>query len=219
MTSSAQSWQHDLEVQFLERLRARYAEQGFSFIIHPTPAQLPDFFGTYRPDAIAQKPGINIAIEVKRRPTPEVQRSLQEIRRLFDRHPEWQFTVSYMGSDPLLSLAIPVASPAAIRSGIGEVKTLLEQGQRRAAFIMAWSLLEAALHRLDNETGTRPRTPGTVIQTLAMLGYFDPETERRIRPLIEVRNRIVHGDLQAEPPAEAVQQLLSAITETLKGEA
>lgn len=215
MTSSAQSRSHDAEAQFLEGLRAQYASQGFTFIVDPAPAQLPGFLGTYRPDAIAQKPGANIAIEVKRQPSTGGQRLLQEIRRLFDGHPDWQFTVAYMGTDPLQALAIPAPTSVSIRRRMDEVSALAAQGQRRAAFVMAWALLEATLHKLSPESESRPRTPGTVVQTLAMLGHIDPQTERRVRALIELRNRIVHGDLEAEPTDEQIDMVLLAISETL----
>jgi hypothetical protein len=68
---------------------------------------------------------------------------------------------------------------------------------------------------LDTASGRRPRTPGTVVQALAMLGYLDPEAERRMRTLIELRNRIVHGDLDAEPAIEEVELVLSAVSHTL----
>jgi uncharacterized protein YutE (UPF0331/DUF86 family) len=62
---------------------------------------------------------------------------------------------------------------------------------------------------------SRPRTPGTVVQTLAMDGYIAPDTERRMRELIALRNQIVHGDVVAEPAAEDVNLVLTAVEEIL----
>jgi uncharacterized protein YutE (UPF0331/DUF86 family) len=206
-------------VQFLDGLRSRYEGEGFSFMIAPGSAELPAFLGSYKPDALARKPGLNIAIEVKRRQSPATQKRLQDIRRLFEGHPDWQFSVVFMGTEPLQSVTIPSALPAAIRKSMDEVAALNAGGHHRAAFVMAWSLLEAALHSISGETTSKPRTPGTVVQTLAMNGYIEPEMERRMRALIELRNRIVHGDLDAEPTSTDVELVLSAIQKTMAADA
>jgi uncharacterized protein YutE (UPF0331/DUF86 family) len=219
VSSPAQAWSQEAEGQFLNGLRSRYEAQGFSFTIAPDPADLPAFLGSYKPDALARKPGLNIAIEVKRHPSPATQKRLQDIRRLFEGHPHWQFSVVFMGYEPLQSVTIPPAPPAAIRRRMDEVAMLNAGGHHRAAFVMAWSLLEAALHSIVGETTSKPRTPGTVVQTLAMNGYIEPEMERRMRTLIELRNRIVHGDLNAEPTSTEVELVLSAIQETLPADA
>lgn len=215
MTSPARSWPEEAEREFLAGLRARFVDQGFTFVVDPPADELPAFLGSYRPDAIAQKPGSNIAIEVKRRPSVAAERPLTEIRRLFEGQSDWQLVVTDMGSDPLRTLTIPASSIPDIRRRVEETRALMTQGQPRAAFVMAWSLLEATLHRIDSEKGARPRTPGTVVQTLAMLGRIDPTLERSVRPLIELRNRVVHGDLHAEPSANDVHSVLSAVEQAL----
>lgn len=219
MVSPAQAWSQNTEKQFLERLRARYEDEGFTFTVDPKSRELPDFLGSYIPDALAQKPGLSIAIEVKRNHASVTQHSLQTIRRLFEGHPNWQLNVVFMGTDPLQPITIPPASPAMIRTRMDEVRALNGETRRGPAFVMAWSLLEAALHSVGSETTSRPRLPGTVVQTLAMNGYIDAEMERRMRSLIELRNRIVHGDLTVEPTSAEVELILSAISETLEANA
>jgi uncharacterized protein YutE (UPF0331/DUF86 family) len=201
---------------FMDDLRDRYEKEGFTFVAHPEKNKLPEFFGDYISDAIAQKPGRKVVIEVKRRRSPTAERSVREIRRLFDGHPEWQLQVSFMGADPLQSVKIPIAEPEAIRERMSEVRGLIAEGHHRSAFVMAWSLLEAALRALDEDKAGPPRSPGSVVQTLAMNGYIDPDLERRIRDLIDVRNRVVHGDLDAEPSSADIEQLLSGVEETLR---
>ncbi|WP_186417068.1 hypothetical protein [Bosea sp. CS1GBMeth4] len=207
------------ESEFLESLRSRYEQQGFSFKIHPASNDLPAFLGSYRPDAIAQKPGVNVAIEVKSQNSTTIQESLQRIRKLFDGHPDWRFDVVFMGASQVQRIAIRPGSPSKLRARIDEVNKMTSQGQHRAAFVMAWSLLEAALHSKAPETANKPLTPGTVLQTLAMNGYIEPQLERRVRSLIDLRNRIVHGDVDVEPAPADVQLVLSAISETLEANA
>jgi uncharacterized protein YutE (UPF0331/DUF86 family) len=100
-----------------------------------------------------------------------------------------------------------------------EVRALEEQGHHRPAFVMAWSLLESALQSVSDDVTSKPRTPGTVVQTLAMNGYIAPDTERRMRGLIALRNQIVHGDVIAEPAADDVNLVLAATEETLAANA
>src|SRR5262249_30274006 len=143
---------------------------------------------------------------------------LRKIRRLFEGQPGWEFRVVFVGSDPLQALAIPTPAPASVRSGVDEVRTLIAQGHRRPAFIVAWSLLEAALRARDGKTNIA-HTPGAVIQTLATNGYIEPDVEQRLRALIDVRNRVVHGDLMADPATADIELVLSAIEETLSADA
>jgi REase_AHJR-like/Protein of unknown function DUF86 len=222
VSSSAQAWSQESqesEAQFLEGLRSRYEAEGYTFTIAPDRANLPSFLGAYEPDALAQKPGLNIAIEVKRHPSPAVQKRLQDIRRLFEGHADWRFNVVFIGTEALQWVTIPPAKLATIRKHMDEVAGLKADGHRRAAFVMAWSLLEAALHSIVGETTSKPRTPGTVVQTLAMNGYIEPDMERRMRALIGLRNRIVHGDLNAKPTSTDVDLMLSAIRAALAADA
>jgi uncharacterized protein YutE (UPF0331/DUF86 family) len=206
-------------VEFLEGLRSRYEAEGFSFTVHPDRSVLPDFMIGYTPDAVAWKPGQNVAIELKRNQSPSMQRALQDIRRLFDGHPDWQFHVVYMSTGPLQSISIPSASPEVIRMQLNEVLELSEEGHCRAAFVIAWALLEAALQSVDDADVGKPRMPGTVVQALAMNGSISPETEQRLRALIQLRNRILHGDVTAEPTAEHVKLVADAVEDTLAVEA
>lgn len=215
MSSPAQNWSAEAERDVLESLRPQYEQQGFTFKIAPDRASLPEFLGNYVPDAIAQKGDRNIAIEVKRVQSRPTQAKIQEIRRLFDGHPDWQFTVVYAGPGPLESVTVPSASPNAIRTRLHEVRHLSEAGYPEAALVMAWSLLEAALQAVSERSEGKPRTPGTVVQTLAMNGYISPETERKVRELIQLRNRIVHGDVMAQPTAANVELVLQAVEDTL----
>lgn len=207
------------EAQFLEGLRATYEQQGFTFHIRPPAHEIPVFFGSYRPDAIAKKPGLSVAIEVKQQSAYGEQASLQQIRKIFEGHPDWRFDVVFMGARQTQRMAIPLASPARLRARIDEVRKMLSQGQNRAAFVMAWSLLEAALQSRTPASSGIARAPGTVLQTLAMNGYIDRQLEHQMRSLIDLRNRIIHGDIEVEPSAADVQLVISAITETLEADA
>jgi len=217
MAPSLRSRDGEAERHFVETLRARYEEAGFTFQAEPGADQLPDFLEGYRPDAIARKPGHNIAIDVRRGPGPS-EPPLPAVRRLFDDHPDWRLHVAFMASDPLRALPIPRADLAEIRAQNAKIRALHAAGHRRAAFVMAWALLEAALRATCDEAD-RATSPGTVVQALAMNGLVTPETERDLRALVPLRNRIVHGDLAADPSDDDIALVLAAVGAVLSEQA
>jgi hypothetical protein len=203
------------ESEALDRLRARYEAQGFAFTVHPTRTMLPEFLRGYTPDAIACKPGENVAIEVMRQQKGRLEGRLQAIRDLFEGQPDWKLSIFHTGSDQSSLAAIPVVQPEAIRGRLSDVRALVQQGQYGAALMIAWSLLEAASRLAEAQEGP-PRSAGTVVQSLAMRGAISPETEQRLRGQIALRNRIVHGDIAAEPQRSDVESLLAALGEALE---
>jgi REase_AHJR-like len=215
MPLAAANTLQEAELRFLESLRSQYEENGYTFTIHPSKSDLPPFLASYQPDAIATKPDHNIAIEVKSRAMSSDQLTLQSIRKLFEGHPNWQLTVAYAGTDPYYGGSLPVIDKASVLSRVREARELVTEGHLRPAFVMAWSLLEAGLNSASPEADKRPRTPGTVVQTLAMNGHISPEAESELRQLIQLRNRIVHGDVTAEPTEADVHLVLSAVASTL----
>lgn len=205
----------ETEQNLLASLRRDYEAKGFSFEIEPRPQDTPDFLKPYVPDAIARKPGENVAIEVRQSRSRASETNLQQIRSRFDGHPDWTFAVAYAAEDPLKALTIKPAAIPAIRRQLADILNLTNQGQNRAAFLLAWTLLEATLLNVEGKQEARPRTPASVLQGLAMLGRIEPKTERLIRPMILLRNAVVHGDLAKEPTREDVETVASVVKEAL----
>ncbi|MGF7170828.1 uncharacterized protein YutE (UPF0331/DUF86 family) [Sphingobium xanthum] len=213
--SAARYEESQAERDLLASLRRQYEAKGFSLEIAPDPKEMPDFLGSYVPDAVARRGDEYVAIEVKKSRSRASDHTLRRIRALFEGHPNWKFVVAYVAEDPLKTLTIKASALPAIRRQLDDIRALAEKGYSRAAFILGWSLLEATLLNAEAEQEARPRTPGSVLQALAMLGRIDPETERRLRPLILLRNSVVHGDLAVEPTAEDVALVATVIEEAL----
>ncbi|MGW8281375.1 hypothetical protein ACWGK7_17985 (plasmid) [Sphingomonas aurantiaca] len=202
----------------LATLRDQYEAKGFTFEVAPDRAATPEFLGTYLPDAIARKANENVAIEVRQRRSRATDLTLQQIRARFEGHPDWTFVVAYIADDPSRVLSLPAASKAEILRKLDAVRKLEAEAHHEAAFIMGWSLLEATLLNIEDDPHARPRMPGSVVQSLAMLGYLKPQLEEKLRPLIMLRNRVVHGDLRAAPTPDQVSVVLSAVEEALADE-
>lgn len=206
---------HDAETAFLERIRSDYESRGYSFITHPPRSVLPEFLASYRPDAVAAKDGQYIAIEVKSHANPYSEFTVERLRKLFEGHSDWQLSVIYMGRYPADVREMPILNKDAILRSADDAERLAEEGHEAAAFVLAWSLLEATLNNLHPDADKRPRTPGTVVQTLSMNGDISYESEKSLRPLIDLRNRVVHGDLRATPSVDDVRQVLMALRTAL----
>lgn len=215
MIEHAQAGAEANDQPFIETLRARYETKGFAFIVDPEAPELPAFMKSYRPDAIASKSGRNVAIAIKGRQSSTALRSLQQIRRLFDDQPDWQLDVVFAGGS---TMRMPVISSAKVLDHKREILALSADGHRRAALVMAWSLLEAALQSIGIAEN-KARSAVSVLDVLASEGYVEPDMERRLRPLVELRDRIVHGDVLAEPTVEDVAVVLASIDQTLLADA
>jgi uncharacterized protein YutE (UPF0331/DUF86 family) len=206
------------EAGILGRLRAAYEKQGFSFVAQPGPETLPDFLGPYRPDAIARKEGENVIIEIIRRQRLPSEQPFPDLRGRLAHHKDWKLNVIYAVEKPEDLIVIPVPRLDTLKQQIAEVEALAVTGHHRAAFVLSWSILEAALNRVNESGGHHLRTPGQVVHTLAIEGHLSDATERKLRPLSDLRNRIVHGDLDVDASGEDVEQVLAAVNETLVGE-
>ncbi len=204
------------ERSILSGLRKRYEAEGFAFVDHPTPNDLPSFLEGYVPDAVARRPDLSVAIEVKGRASRASPQKLQAIRRLFEGKNGWQFRVVYAGDDASDRPALARPQPGAIAEELREATALSNAGHHRAAFVLAWGLLEAALNDHGTEEAAKPRGAASVLQNLAMAGLIRPETERRVHPLVDLRNRVVHGDLTANVRGEDVRAVIDAVQEAVE---
>lgn len=209
----------EAETSILEGLRPAYEQQGYAF--HPRPKQdmIPAFLGHHVPDAIAVRTGDARIIQVRRRQDGEAGASLSEIRRRIADHEGWKLDVIYAMERPEDAVSI---APPNLDDMLGQISEAreLRKDHPRAAFMLAWSLLEAALNRL--RTGNVPnrlKSPGEIVQALAMDGHVEPDAEVRLRQLAVLRNRVVHGDLGAPVSPDDVEAVLTAVSATMIDEA
>jgi uncharacterized protein YutE (UPF0331/DUF86 family) len=198
----------------LSSLKEKFEDLGFEFILEPHRRALPEFMGSYTPDAIALKSGENVAFEIKHNRTVSSEKQIQRIQGLFVDQPDWRLNVLLLRTDA----ALPRPAKADIERRLDEARSMANAGYMPAAFITAWSLLEAVSRLATDESAQRPKRPATVIQELAQLGHISPETERSLRPLVLLRNRLVHGDFSVEPTRDQFDEIDRALRELLASE-
>jgi len=202
MTSTTEREILDHEV---ERLRA----EGYDVFVNPGPSLVPEFLGSYRPDAVAKLEDRKIALEVASR-TGASRKNLDEVAAIFTRHPEWEFRVVW--AEPAAGATrLPVQTKDDIRAAIVEVNKLRSQGHFRPSFLLGWAALEAAARAVAEGRFERAQTPGRLVQVLGEEGYLTPDETDAMRGLTEKRNNLIHGKLDVAVTGEDVDELVRAL--------
>jgi uncharacterized protein YutE (UPF0331/DUF86 family) len=211
----------------LERLRETYEREGYEFFLQPSGGILPPFLRGVRPDAIALKPGEGVVIEVKFGNRPGKDQHLGPIAAALHGHADWRLKAYFEQPRPEDALSIGVPTQTEIDKEITESVRLATEGHERAAFLLAWSVLEAIARVRAFGTGLaaqRPISAAGTVESLEMAGLIDKETGRDLRTKAQLRNLVAHGDLGAEVDHTAVEDLirlvrdLSSDAETVPGE-
>jgi hypothetical protein len=195
----------------LDRLKETYEHQGYQFFIEPLPQMLPPFLGGVRPDALALKPGDNQVIEVKIGRRAGEEHRLETMAKLASGQPGWQLKVFYESVRPEDTLHLSVPTRSQIESHITEGEQLAAAGHYKAAFLLAWSVLEAIARERAASEGTisrRPFSPAQTVQSLEMAGAIDRVIGQDLRAKAQLRNLAAHGDLGAKIDADVVDGLL-----------
>ena len=202
-----------MERQAVNLLRSRFEALGYRFEPEPDPSDLPSFLSGYRPDAIATRGDEHVAIEVKSRGGDT--RSIAELRSLFAGHPTWRLAV-VLGNDALPDEEpVPVPKVGELREAAERVASLLDQGFAEPALLMGFAVLEAAQKLAGGSGDERFLKPGTVVQSLAMEGLIDRETEAKLRSIIATRNSIAHGAIRERVNPDDVRLVLATIERVL----
>lgn len=202
MTSTMEREVLDHEV---ERLRA----EGYDVFVDPLPSLVPEFLGSYRPDAVATRDNRRIALEVASR-SGATQHKLSEVAAIFQRHPEWEFRIVW--AEPVAGAArLPVQTKDEIRAAISEIQGLRSEGHFRPAFLLGWAAFEAAARAVAEGSFERAQSSGRLVQVLGEQGYLTPDEADAMRNLAEKRNRLMHGMLDAPVDGGDIDQLVRAL--------
>ncbi|HYC06184.1 MAG TPA: hypothetical protein VED40_23045 [Azospirillaceae bacterium] len=214
MVAEATQWSRDRERAFLEEVRVRYEQQGFRVLIEPGPDDVPPFLRGLQPDALALKHEDNRIIEVKARRTESADISLSALKNRIRDQAGWKLDVYFAGDEEPKGPRIPPQDAVFVRSWARKVDALAEEPTAtRAAFLLAWSILEAAAASVENVDATRIHSPKRLVQFLTMHGYISQETADDLRKLGDLRSSVAHGDLTSEVTPADVRAVLAAVDE------
>lgn len=200
----------------LERLVPQLQADGYTVYIEPSRQLLPPFMEGYTPDAIAIRPGKNLAIEVVVEGSSS-DRKLERIRPRFDGVKDWELRVYY--ARPVReSELLPPISKGSIEESIRSIEALVASGQPAAALLMAWATLEGLGRLLLPERFARPQSPGRLVEVLAGEGYITPSEADLIRSLVRRRNHLIHGSLETNVEPSEVSAFVEVMKTLLKSE-
>jgi uncharacterized protein YutE (UPF0331/DUF86 family) len=198
------------EAAVMEKLVPELEADGFQVFPHPDKLLVPPFLGPYSPDVIALRDDRKLAIEIADRKGMAEHR-VQELTRLFQDRPEWEFRIIWINSLPAEDGLVP-QTISGIESTVREVEELIDASHHRAAFLLSWAALEAFGRAILEEKFKRPQTPGRLIEVMANEGVVTPDEAASLRQLSELRNKLVHGELDAQVTDDETRRM----TELLK---
>lgn len=203
------------ERQAFENVIRDLTNRGYQVVQEPSPEVLPEFLGNFRPDLVAFKEGgPNLVVEVKRRGFPGANR-LSDVRRRFEGHPDWQFSVVWV--DPLESRTIQTSSAQAILARADEAVELVRAGFLGPALLICWALLESVARGYEPIQLSRPQAPKSVVQFLESQGLIDIQEAHQLRALAEARNRLIHGWIEESISEKDLKDFLTIVQRLIRG--
>jgi uncharacterized protein YutE (UPF0331/DUF86 family) len=107
---------------------------------------------------------------------------------------------------------VPIASLSSIEQTVANLDKLADA---RAALLLAWASLEAIARNLEPSETTRPQTPGRVVELLAAGGFVTPTQAELLRNMADIRNQVIHGNVDLQPSAGQLQELIATTGELL----
>jgi uncharacterized protein YutE (UPF0331/DUF86 family) len=202
------------EAAVLESIVPQLEAEGFEVYAHPSAHLLPPFLRAYSLDAVARRGDKNLAIEVLRKGAPS-EKKLDRLRELLSGHHDWELRVYWVSSSKTPEPIEP-ASRKDIERAIKTVEQLADEGLLAPALLMSWAALEALGRALSPERFLRPQTPGRLLEVLAADGYITPSEADRLRPLAEIRHRLVHGSVGVKVGARDIRSVAAVLRTLLK---
>ena len=185
-----------------ERQRARaiadeYRSRGYEVVEQPSPEQLPEFLAGYHPDVIVQKGDEAIVVEVKSRSSLAKDPQIAELARLVRAEPHWNFELVLVGEEEQLSTpegARPFERDDILR-GLEAAERLVASGFSEAAFLQAWSTVEATVRLLSKEEGLvlGQLNAHSILTQATSNGVISRNDYNFLTRVMKYRNALVHG--------------------------
>ena len=183
----------DSEYLLARKTADEYRNKGYEVLFE---APL-DFLPGFSADLLVRKGDEVRVIEVKSRPSLAANPKIRELAQLIDSKPGWSFELLLVGEPEKLSAPVGAHSieNEKIAQRIEEAEKSLEAGLPEAAFLLAWSALEAATRTLIAAQGVSDTriTSRFVLDQAIFHGAISRDEYNALIRMREYRNAIVHG--------------------------
>lgn len=199
----------NMEFEILQSLVPELEAEGYEVFVHPNKPLIPKFLGDFEPDALALRPGKNLAIEVLKQ-SPRASKKLELITPLFRNQEDWELRIIWITSNNE-SKILQIQSLETVGQRINEITKLALTGHTEPSLLMAWATFEALARVALNGQFARPQTPGRIVEVLATEGYVTPTEAELLRKLADKRNRLIHGELNVKVSDEELSDFFEVL--------
>ena len=174
-----------------------------------------DFLPGFTADLLVRKGDEVKVIEVKSRPALAADPRIGELARRIESMPGWTFELLLVSEPEKLDTPVGARSFANenIAQRFEEAERALKAGLPEAAFLLAWSALEAAIRVVFAEQGVTESGvtgPHFVLSQAVIHGVISREEYKTLKEMMNYRNAIVHGFSLSDFRAEMVIDLIAS---------
>lgn len=194
--------------RFLEDVAGRYRSEGYDVHIEPQGARVPPFLADYKPDLIARRGRDRVVIEIKRSDEARRKGKLRDIAARIKAEPGWRFDIVLY--DPANYQRPKKASKRLMRASLDASMELFGKGEKVAAVLLAWSVLEAAgrlaMEKIEGEAEDT-LAPADLLKSLVSHGELDEGDFTDLMRIYRERNRLAHGELRTSLSSDEFNKL------------
>jgi Holliday junction resolvase len=179
----------------IKEIAKDYESKGYSVIISPNQSQLPDFLKGFEPDLLVQGESESVVIEVKSTKGNTSQlKHYESLAKTIAEHKGWRFELVFTNPiEQTISTNFSIElSLEKIRQRLDEVNSLMISNHYEAAFLLAWTTLEA-------------------IKTVYSLGYVNSHDYKKLERLNQRRNLLIHG-FDSPIDKNSIDELLNIVS-------
>ncbi len=175
-----------------------------------------EFFPGCQADLLATKNGENRVVLVRTRTALSIDGQITELAEMLDDMPGWSFDLILVPEPEKLSSpdGARIFERENIDNRLVEVQKALDAGLPEAAFLLAWSTVEAVLRDIlaaDGITTDSVTATAFVLSQAAHEGIILPDDQAELRRFQKYRNAIVHGFTIPDFSEHLVTELVDTI--------
>lgn len=207
------------EHQRLLEVAREYRRQGYEVTLSPTQEQLPDFLADFQLDMIASHPQEKVIVEVRSQESLRQAPELDAIAKAVQGKANWRFELVVTNpkeQNRLQTKDAKLLEPDDITYRLQEIRTLVANEYGEAAFLLTWSVVEAALrhtaqaYKIDLLQDTSPY----LLKSLFTYGLLTQGQYQTLQKGLQTRNLLAHGYKTRQSFVQLLNDLL-LITEQL----
>jgi uncharacterized protein YutE (UPF0331/DUF86 family) len=189
----------------LDKMEPIWSAQGYRVVREPGIADLPNFLGKYRPDALAVGKQPGLVVEVINPLNPSNKTKIKQLQSLLAGRSDWALEVLYLASD---QIPITLTPNSEIRRTLDKVEKLTKIDPR-AGLMLAWASLEAIGRTLSPVSAAKTISARSLIDLLVSEGHISQHDGEALRKFADMRNKLTHGQLQLMPTLDDVRELVT----------